>query len=143
MLEFADAAGACVRCSRCRPGWTNGTSAQPQQRLHLAWVPTWRFVEDSTHLRARRQPQRRIATLAGPNEIIISAACGSSARLGETTIEDLGICHLEAVRDPVHAFRVGPPVRVGDARASTRATSSLRPRIAVLPWERRARRCRQ
>ena len=54
----------------------------------------------------------RIATLAGPGEVVISAALRE--RLGRAwpphlPLHDLGPCHLKHVKHPVHAFRIPSP----------------------------------
>lgn len=54
----------------------------------------------------------RIATLAGPGEVVISAALRE--RLGRAwpphlPLYDLGPCHLKHVKHPVHAFRIPSP----------------------------------
>lgn len=77
----------------------------------------------------------RVATLAGPDEIVVSAEFrdGLVNRL-DATIEDLGLCYLKHIREPTRAYRV---LRQGDASFRPRATATaaeLRPAIAVIPF---------
>src|SRR5690606_33052316 len=78
----------------------------------------------------------RIATLAGPGEIVISAALRERLRGPlNAQLEDLGACHLKHVSQPVRAFRVG--IAGGDpvmpAFVPVRAPMSAT--VAVLPFE--------
>lgn len=113
MLEFADAAG-CMRALLAMQAWLDERNRrlQPHQRMHLRiGAHLADLVEDQYDIYGPDvNLSARIATLAGPNEVIISAALRQQLQgWTEATIDDLGICHLKHVRDPVHAFRVGPP----------------------------------
>jgi adenylate cyclase len=76
----------------------------------------------------------RLTTLAGPGEIVVSAAVRDRLTAGlDADVEDLGECHFKHLPAPVRAFRVGqpghspvmfPPVLADDAR----------PVIAVVPF---------
>lgn len=76
----------------------------------------------------------RLCTLAGPGEIVVSAGVREqiTATL-DADIEDLGECYLKHLRNPIRAYRVGPPGSqpVIDARVSF---GDLRPAIAVVPF---------
>jgi adenylate cyclase len=76
----------------------------------------------------------RLAALAGPGEIIVSAAVRDRLVPSlDAEIEDLGPCYLKHRKGPVHAFRVGPPgTRTGLPPALTAA--ELHPTLAVLPF---------
>ncbi|WP_332825213.1 adenylate/guanylate cyclase domain-containing protein [Ramlibacter sp.] len=138
MLEFADAAG-CMRALLAMQAWLDERNRrlQPHQRMHLRiGAHLADLVEDQYDIYGPDvNLSARIATLAGPNEVIISAALRQQLQgWTEATIDDLGICHLKHVRDPVHAFRVGPPGSASVMPAQALAPPpSLRPRIAILP----------
>ena len=52
----------------------------------------------------------RLVTLAGPGEIVISAAVREQLTpILDADVEDLGECFLKHVKHPVRAFRIGPP----------------------------------
>lgn len=52
----------------------------------------------------------RLATLAGPDEIVVSAEVRDQLVPDlDAKIEDLGACYLKHLQDPVRAFRVGAP----------------------------------
>ena len=76
----------------------------------------------------------RLAALAGPDEVIVSAAVRD--RLVPTLdaeVEDLGLCYLKHRKEPVRAYRLGPPgARSGLPPAL--APASLHPTLAVLPF---------
>ncbi len=76
----------------------------------------------------------RLAALAGPGEIIVSAAVRDRLVPSlDAEIEDLGLCYLKHRQAPVHAFRLGPPgTRTGLAPAL--APALLHPTLAVLPF---------
>jgi len=76
----------------------------------------------------------RLAALAGPGEIIVSAAVRDRLVPSlDAEVEDLGLCYLKHRQEPVHAFRLGPPgTRTGLAPAL--APTSLHPTLAVLPF---------
>jgi class 3 adenylate cyclase/TolB-like protein len=139
MLEFPEAAG-CMRALLAMQDWfaERNESVQPEQHMHLRiGAHLADLVEDQYDIYGPDvNLSARIATLAGPNEIIISAALREQL-LGWTgaAIEDLGVCHLKHVREPVRAFRVGlagaAPVMPVRALAQP---PSLRPRLAILPF---------
>jgi adenylate cyclase len=80
----------------------------------------------------------RLATLAGPGEIVVSADVRDQLTpLLDADIEDLGECYLKHVRQPVRAFRVGaagehPVVESVGSGGDLRAT------VAVIPFTARA-----
>lgn len=138
MLEFASAT-SCMRALLAMQAWLDehNRAMQPHQRMHLRiGAHLADLVEDQYDIYGPDvNLSARIATLAGPSEIIISAALRQQLHgWTDTAIDDLGICHLKHVRDPVHAFRVGPPGGAPVMSAQALAPlPSLRPRIAVLP----------
>jgi TolB-like protein len=76
----------------------------------------------------------RLAGLAGPDEIVISARVHDQITpVLDADVEDLGECHLKHVRQPVRAYRVGPPgprpvIQPGFV------LEALRPTLAVIPF---------
>jgi adenylate cyclase len=76
----------------------------------------------------------RLTALAGPGEIIVSAAVRDRLVPSlDAEIEDLGPCYLKHRSEPVRAFRVGPPgARTGLPPAI--AATALQPTLAVLPF---------
>jgi len=76
----------------------------------------------------------RLAGLAGPGEIIISAGVRDQLTpVLDADIEDLGECYLKHIKDPVRAYRMGPP---GPRPVIDPAhfAPDLRPTIAVIPF---------
>jgi adenylate cyclase len=139
MLEFPEAVG-CMRALLAMQAWFAGRneSMPPERQMHLRFgAHLADLVEDQYDIYGPDvNLTARIATLAGPNEIIISAALREQLP-GWTgaTIEDIGICHLKHVREPVRAFRVGLPGAAPVMSVQALAQPpSLRPRLAILPF---------
>lgn len=77
----------------------------------------------------------RLATLAGPGEIVVSAAVREQlTAVLDADIEDLGECYLKHVREPMRAYRVGPPGPRPVIEARAAMTQDLQPAIAVIPF---------
>ena len=76
----------------------------------------------------------RLATLAGPGEIVVSAEVRDGLTDGlDGTLEDLGECYLKHVHEPVRAYRVGPAGREPVLHPFREYDVSLEPTIAVIP----------
>jgi class 3 adenylate cyclase/TolB-like protein len=76
----------------------------------------------------------RLASLAGPGEIVISAGVRDQLTpVLDADIEDLGECYLKHIKNPVRAYRMGPP---GPRPVIDPAdfAPDLRPTIAVIPF---------
>ena len=77
----------------------------------------------------------RLTTLAGPGEIVVSADVREQlTAVLDADIEDLGECYLKHVREPVRAYRVGPPGPRPVIETGMSMTADLRPAIAVIPF---------
>jgi class 3 adenylate cyclase/TolB-like protein len=78
----------------------------------------------------------RLTTLAGPGEIVASAAvCDELTPVLDADIEDLGECYIKQLRRPVRAYRLGPPGPQPVIESA--AAGELRPTIAVIPFRAR------
>jgi class 3 adenylate cyclase/TolB-like protein len=81
----------------------------------------------------------RLASLAGPGEIVASAELRERLTpILDADVEDLGECHLKHIRRPVRAYRIGPPGEWPVIEPGSAALSELRPTIAVIPFAGRA-----
>ena len=79
----------------------------------------------------------RLAGLAGPGEIVVSAGVRQQLTDGlDADFEDLGDCYLRNVEAPVRAYRVGPAgqLPVVDIMAPADQPDSFLPSIAVIPF---------
>ncbi|NML46940.1 hypothetical protein HHL11_24565 [Ramlibacter sp. G-1-2-2] len=139
MIEFGDPAG-CVRATLAMQSWFNegnqGLAAERHVHLRIG-AHIAEFVSDEHDIYGTDvNLTARIATLAGPGEIVISAALRE--RLQDhpaVLLEDLGICHLKHVRQPVRAYRVGRAGRAPVLPAASAAGRLLtRATVAVLPF---------
>ena len=71
--------------------------------------------------------------IAGPGEIVVSAGARDQfTPMLDADIEDLGDCYVRSLKQPIRAYRVGPPGPrpVVDAASAT----ELKPTIAVIPF---------
>lgn len=138
MLEFSEPDG-CIRAALAMQEWFNegNQGLPPEQHVHLRiGAHVAEFVADEYDIYGNDvNLTARIATLAGPGEIVISAALRERIHADlDDHVEDLGTCHLKHVKHPVRAYRVARPGRVsqtptwGNARLLTRAS------VAVLPF---------
>jgi class 3 adenylate cyclase/tetratricopeptide (TPR) repeat protein len=141
MLEFADGPG-CIRAVLEMQAWfrdlNQGLAAEEHVHLRIG-AHVADFIADKYDIYGTDvNVAARIASLAGPGEVVISAALRERV-LGTLPLhlEDLGNCHLKHVKQPVRAYRIGQasevavlPLRSADARG-------LRASVAVLPFARR------
>jgi class 3 adenylate cyclase/TolB-like protein len=138
MLEFSDAAG-CIEAVLEMLAWFRNVNRAlpPEEHVHLrigAHVAD--FVADQYDIYGTDvNVAARIATLAGPGEVVISAALRE--RLGRSLplhLDDLGECHLKHVTQPVHAYRMAPAANGPVLPAPVVEPSALRATVAVLPF---------
>lgn len=78
----------------------------------------------------------RLATLAGPGEVVVSAPVRDDLAFGlDANIEDLGDCFLKHLKAPIRAYRIRPAEQaVLPASSKWIAPGSLFPTIAVVPF---------
>lgn len=138
-VEVHDAIAACLQIQRLSAG--HNSSQAPDTAMHVrtgAHVAPVVIAEDDifgvgVNLAAR------LATLAGPGEIIVSAELRDELVPElDADVEDLGECHLRHVDAPVRAFRVGP--LSPRARLWTHACAGAADRVglAIVPFRARA-----
>lgn len=138
MLEFCDPDG-CLRSALAMQAWCNelnrllpaGDQVHLRMGAHVA-----EFIADAHDIYGTDvNLAARIASLAAPGEIVISAALRDRLTpASKLVLEDLGTCHLKHVKEPVHAFRVGLPDAAPTPPVALHDTGALRPAIAVLPF---------
>ena len=138
MLEFSEASG-CIQAALAMLAWFRevNRSLPPEDHVHLrigAHVAD--FVADQYDIYGTDvNVAARIATLAGPGEVVISAALRE--RLGRSLslhLDDLGQCHLKHVKLPVHAYRMVPAANSTMLPAPVVEPSALHATVAVLPF---------
>jgi adenylate cyclase len=138
MLEFADATG-CLDAARAMLTWLAGRNVQAaaDRQVYLrigAHVAA--FVADDYDIYGTDvNLTARIAALAGPGEIVVTAALRDRLPEAERQqTEDLGECHLKHVRVPARLFRMGAagPAPVLSTQGEAAA---LRPAICLLPFQ--------
>jgi adenylate cyclase len=80
----------------------------------------------------------RLATLAGPGEIVVSADVRDQLTpVLDAEVQDLGECYLKHLPNPVRAYRVGPPGPRPVIDAGPGTAPELRPTVAVIPFSAR------
>jgi TolB-like protein/class 3 adenylate cyclase len=140
MLEFPQArqgvAGLLAIQALCRE--LNADAPADQHMLLRASAHLAQFVSDEYDIYGTDvNLSARLATLAGPGEVVVSASIRDELTDGlDADVEDLGDCHLKHVSEPVRAYRIGP---AGPAPVIAPAAQgeSLQPAIAVIPFEAR------
>ena len=81
----------------------------------------------------------RLTSLAGPGEIVISAAVRDELTPTlDADVEDLGECHLKHMTSPVRAYRIGPPGERPVIEPGSATVADLLPTVAVIPFAARA-----
>ena len=142
MLEFANAQG-CVKATFAFHHFSQQANQgfRPEQQMHLrigGHLAT--FVTDEYDIYGTDvNLTSRISTLAGPGETVVTADLRDQlAPLLDADVEDLGECHLKHVREPVRAYRLGPPGNAPIVAPGNSIHLNLRPTIAVIPFSMRS-----
>lgn len=138
MLEFDDAQQS-VQAAFELQAWCealNATLAPEAQMFLRVGSHLAEFVADEHDIYGTDvNLTARIATLAGPGEIVVSAALRDRLAAGlDAEIEDLGDCHLKHVKEPLRAYRVGPVGHSPVIEHGPGLRFALRPTIAVIPF---------
>lgn len=138
MMEFSEPEG-CIRAALAMQAWfqEGNQGLPPEQHVHLRiGAHIAEYVADEHDIYGTDvNLTARIATLAGPGEIVISAALRNRIQGPlEAQLEDLGACHLKHVKQPVHAFRIGSSGRSPTLAGSESVRWLMRPSVAVLPF---------
>lgn len=142
MLEFSEAVG-CIHAALAMQAWFRdiNQSLPTEDHVHLrigAHVAD--FLADKYDIYGTDvNVAARIATLAGPGEIVVSAALRDRVA-GTVTLqlEDLGNCHLKHVKQPVRAYRISQDAEAPELPAQPLDVRRLRASVAVLPFGPRA-----
>lgn len=108
----------------------------PERRLHLRiGIHVSALIADDLDVYGHGvNLAARLTTLAGPDEIVVSADVRDQLTPAlDADIEDLGECYVKHVQQPVRAFRVGAP---GEQPVIERGNlaEDLRATIAVIPF---------
>jgi adenylate cyclase len=112
----------------------------PGRRMHLRMgAHVAEFVADKRDIYgAGVNLAARLAGLAGPGEIVVSAELRDQlAPSLDADIEDLGDCYLKHVARPVRTYRVTPPGSIPVIQPD-RPKLEVLPTIAVIPFEARS-----
>ena len=142
MLEFASAQSA-VKASFALHHFSDHSSdgQLPDRHMHLRMgAHLADFVVDKHDIYGTDvNLTARLATLAGPRELVVSSDLRDHLTAGlDADIEDLGECHLKHVKEPVRAYRVGHAGHAPVVQATNAAPLDFRPTVAVIPFEARS-----
>ena len=142
MLEFANAQSCAKAAFALQHFSTQANEGQLlERRLHLRMgAHLAEFVTDQHDIYGTDvNLTARLATLAGPRELVVSAEVRDCLTAGlDADIEDLGECHLKHVKEPVRAYRLGQAGHAPVVQASVAAAPDFRPTVAVIPFEARS-----
>jgi adenylate cyclase len=141
LLEFGAVPQAVQSAFECRQWFAPSNETLPPERrihlrvgMHMADV----VVDDLDVYGSGVNLAARLASLAGPQEIVLSASGRDGLIDGlDGDVEDLGECWVKNLDAPVRAYRVEP---VGVPRAATRidpGATGQSPSVAVLPFRAR------
>ena len=138
MLEFNHVSG-CVKTAFALRDFCAAGNAflRPESHMHLrVGAHVAEFVADEQDIYGTDvNLTARIATLAGPGEIIVSADVRDQLAVGlDVDVEDLGDCHLKHVDKTIRAYRIGPPGIAPVIQPGNTVPLDLRPTIAVIPF---------
>jgi adenylate cyclase len=109
----------------------------PAQQMHLRiGVHSADVVQDQMDIYGHGvNLTARIATLAGPGEIVVTAEVRDQlVPVLDGDIEDLGDCYLKHVKEPVRAYRVGEAGPAPIFAVGANRPLDLRPTVAVIPF---------
>jgi len=121
-------------CSSANAGRPAGRQVLPRMAMQVDEL----VADDSTSPEAGGTLATRLATIAGPGEIVVSAGVRDHLTpILDADVEDLGECYLKQVQHPVRAYRVGPPGPRPIIEPAS-AIGELRPTIAVIPFTARS-----
>lgn len=142
MLEFANAQG-CVKAAFALHQFARQANAgvPPEHQMHLRMGGHLAsFVTDQHDIYGTDvNLTSRVSTLAGPGETVVTADMRDQlAPVLDADVEDLGECHLKHVKEPVRAYRVGPPGDAPIVPPGNAVELNLRPTIAVIPFAMRS-----
>ncbi|MDP3247843.1 MAG: adenylate/guanylate cyclase domain-containing protein [Polaromonas sp.] len=142
MLEFASAQG-CVKAAFDLHSFTRQANrgVRPEHQMHLRMGGHLAsFVTDQHDIYGTDvNLTSRVSTLAGPGETVVTADMRDQlAPVLDADVEDLGECHLKHVKEPVRAYRVGPPGDAPIVPPGNAVELNLRPTIAVIPFAMRS-----
>jgi adenylate cyclase len=137
LLEFDDA-GAAVSAAfaiqHAAKRQNFGLPSERQMLLRMGIEISDVIIESQDMFGHGVNLAHRLASLAGPHEIVISARVRDRITpVLDADVEDLGDCYLKHVQHPVRAYRIGPP---GPRPVIVPGFSleELRPTLAVIPF---------
>lgn len=143
LLEFADAREATVAAFAIQHANSRASHRLPPERrqlLRMGMEAGDVIVERDDIYGRGVNIANRLTALAGPSEIVVSANARSQLTpILDADVEDLGECFLRHIREPVRAFRIGPPGPQPVIGPATWA-GELRPTLAIVPFEMRGHR---
>jgi len=138
MLEFANAQG-CAKAAFAMQYFSEQANEDvaPTLQMHLRMGGhVASFVADHHDIYGTDvNLTARFCTLAGPNDIVISAELRDRLVPAlDADIEDMGECYLKHVEKPIHAYRIAPPGKNPAVVNLPVDVTELRPTIAVIPF---------
>lgn len=142
MLEFSSAQG-CVKAAFALQQIAQQANAKlhPEHQMHLRMGGHLAsFVTDQHDIYGTDvNLTARVCTLAGPGEMVVTTDLRDQlSPVLDADVEDLGECHLKHVKEPIRAYRVGPPGNAPVVPPGNAIQLNLRPTIAVIPFAMRS-----
>jgi adenylate cyclase len=141
MLEFAEARAAAGAAFSIQRVFKEVNEGIPPDRLMLGRIGlhTAEVIAGEGDIFGHGvNLAARLTTLAGPAEIVVSAAVRDQlTEVLDADIEDLGDCILKHIAQPIRAYRIGPPGPRPVIEPGSTRPLQLRATIAVIPFSAR------
>ncbi len=138
LLEFETvlaAVNTALESNRRIHAYNIGRAPEAALHLRMGVHETEMVVDEFDIYGAGVNLAARLATLAGPDEIVISPAARDALVPGlDVEIEDLGDCYLKHFAEPQRAYRAGPVGERSIMWSGTSAGVTDRVSIAVIPF---------
>lgn len=139
MLEFDQpqtAAQCALAVQAAMPRFNKGYAVDRQMLLRIGIHTTQVYTDAIDIYGSGVNLAARLATLAGPGEIVVSSEVRDSLTDGlDGAQDDLGECYLKHVAAPVRTYRIGPSGPKPVVGAQNTNVASLQPTIAVIPFD--------
>lgn len=138
LVEFADARSAVAAALAVQQEATAAEQrvpAEKQIRLRVG-IEVSDLIADARDVYGHGvNMAARLATLAGPGEVVVSATMRDRLTLGiDGDLKDLGDCFVKNLKEPIRAYRVGPP-GAGLRLIEGASAGPLLASIAVVPFD--------
>lgn len=137
MLEFTLAPAAiraAIDMQTAVQHYNQGRAGDAWLRLRIGAHVAEVVIDDDDIYGSGVNLAARLTTLAGPGEIVVSAALRDELTDGlDAAVEDLGECYMKHIEQPVRSFRIGAAGPEPVVLSAALQPAPLRPTVAIIP----------